>query len=96
MIYTLGHKLSYDIGIKSRGSDFKKLGVRANHRGHPYPGGSVWQTEQEVRKYIERNQSRLKLYDVYGILADWEHDTEQVAGEPFRRLLVDSTIVALG
>ena len=101
MIYTMGHKEFYDKGLqeeKELGNPFKKLGRTIDHQysdGHRgyYRGGSVWKTEEEARKYLESKSSLLTNYDVYGVLADWEKDTEESKEHPWRDLLRTSQIV---
>lgn len=89
MIFTIGHKKSYDAGLQNNGDKFKKLGQQAD-----YLGGSVWKTKKEVVSYLQNNQPRLAKYDVYGVLADFEKDTIQIPTEPFRKLLKTSQIVS--
>lgn len=93
MIFTVGHRESYEKGIDEMGADFQKLGKRDDFQGSPYLGGSVWKSEKEAERYLAVRQ--LASYAVYGILADWETETEQLPDEPYRRLLVDAQIVAL-
>jgi hypothetical protein len=93
MIYTVGDRAEYNPRLEDFlevGTDFHKLG-KGVHGGKPYAGGSVWQTATEAQDYL--NRESLSSYSVYGILADWDIDTEQLAGEPFRRLLRDAQIV---
>lgn len=83
MIYTVGHKISYDCYLAS--NDFcKKKG-----RTVDYPGGSVWKTFEEANKHAKDG------YAVYGVLADWEKDTEQSQDGEWHDLLVSSIIVRL-
>lgn len=95
MIFTLGFRSNYDDGIKKYGAEFQKMGKCADFQGKPYAGGSVWRSRKEVNDYLETNQPRLAKYAAYGVLADWNADTEQLPGEPFRRLLKDAQIVGL-
>jgi hypothetical protein len=89
-IFTIGFARNYDPFVGK--PDFKKLGKQISPNGL-YPGGSVWKTRAEVEAYLAENSPRLDPYKVYGVLADWETQTEQVDGEPFRRLLETSPIV---
>lgn len=93
MIFTVGNRESYEQGLRELGPEFKKLGKRDHYQGKPYMGGSVWKTKAEADQYLIDNSPRLDGYHVYGVVADWETDTEQVLSEPFRRLLRDAPIV---
>jgi hypothetical protein len=95
IIYTAGHEKNYMEGYdnaKKQGRPFLKLG-KCDLEGEPYGGGSVWQTEQEVRAYLKAQN--LVTMAPFGLIASWEDDTEQLPGEPFRRLLRDAVIVPL-
>lgn len=93
MIYTVGHRPSYEQGFEEYGAYFKKMGANTHSS---YPGGSVWETEAEARTYLRLNRPRLDDYEVYGVEASWETDTKQMPGEVFRRLQVDAQLVKLG
>lgn len=93
MIYTVGHTVSYEQGLAELGPLFMKLGKRADHHGKPYGGGSVWRHETEAQAYLAANADSLSTYSVYGVIAEWEADTEQLSDEPFRRLVRDAQLV---
>lgn len=86
MIFTVGHTESYEQGLREE-PELKKLGKRDDWNGRPYGGGSVWLTADEAQQQCPDG------YSVYGVIADWDRDAEQLPNEPFRRLLVDSVIV---
>jgi len=67
MIYTIGHKATYDAGLEANGNEWCNLGRQGGYRG-----GAVWRTRQEVQRAADANDG----YAVYGVLADWERDTE--------------------
>lgn len=69
MIYTLGHKESYDTGLSEMGSDFKKLGVDLT-TVPAYLGGSVWETREQVAEYYDMHSLELIEFAVYGVEAD--------------------------
>lgn len=93
MIYTIGHKPSYDQGLLELGTEFKKIGYRKEHQGKQYLGGSVWRYARCAFDYLQANQPRLSEYGVYSIDASWTSSTRQISGDPFRRLIKDSPIV---
>jgi len=93
MIYTLGHRPSYEEGLtksEAAGKPFKKVG-----RKEDYQGGSVWRTREGVEAYLKANAHRLHDYAVYGVEADWERDTAPNPEHPFHDLLVDAPLVRL-
>lgn len=87
MIYTLGRKSVYDIHIEHN-PQAMKIG-----RTEDYPGGSVWRTPEEARQYLA--DKNLDDFDVYGVEADWEKDTEPAKDGPFHDLLGDARLVRL-
>ena len=97
MIFTIGHTESYDAGLlqeAEQGFPFKKLGKTVLATGEPYAGGSVWRTHEDAVAYLMAQAPDIvENYSVYGLLADWNTDTEQLDGEPFRRLLKNAQIV---
>jgi hypothetical protein len=92
MIFCIGERVRYEAKL-GLSTPFWKLG-RGFRDGTFYGGGSVWRTEEDARAYIRENgieDSRA----VYGVLADWDADTVQVAREPYRRLVKTSEVVRL-
>jgi len=87
MIYTLGHTEAYERYFQEQGVP-QKLG-----KTDDYVGGSVWQS------FSEANKHRLKLkmndFSVYGVLADWNSDTEKSLDGDFHDLLVTSDLIKL-
>lgn len=90
MIFTMGHKESYDSGIAMHGAAFLKLGKTDDYKGAPYPGGAAFKTYADAQAYASAYHP---TWAVYGVLADWDKDTEQLPGEPYRRLLRTAQIV---
>lgn len=85
MIYTIGHTESYERYFQEQQPDGPmKKGQREN-----YPGGSVWKFYKDAFKMCPEN------YSVYGVLADWDNDTESNKHGKFNNLLVDSKLVKL-
>lgn len=90
MIYTIGRKSVYDLHIEHN-PQAMKIG-----RSDDYPGGSVWRTPEEARQYLaDENLDDLDDFDVYGVEADWEKDTEPSNGGPWHDLLRDARLVRL-
>jgi hypothetical protein len=54
-----------------------------------YPGGSVWETEEDARKHCPEG------YQVYGVLAHWRIDTEPSKDGNWDDLLIDAELVQL-
>lgn len=92
MIYTIGHTESY-LQHFNKQSIPKKLGRKKNLNGEYYPGGSVFKTYIDAKKYLEREQ--LKDYSIFGVLANWDNDTEYDGVSPFNDLLYDSELILL-
>jgi hypothetical protein len=93
MIYTVGLIDKYEAAIDAgRGL---KLGPHTRRDGYADPGGWVWRTPEEARAYLALRGS-LDTRRVYGVLADWDADTHEVAGEPTRCLKRDARVVRLG
>jgi hypothetical protein len=81
MIYTIGSTSFYSKGF----ADSAREGV-VFEKG---VGGSVWKTEEEARLFAREG------YSVYGVLADWDKDTEPTPHE-WNALIVDAPLVRLG
>ncbi|MEO8669013.1 MAG: hypothetical protein ABI399_10885 [Bauldia sp.] len=102
MIYTIGRRDRYEpafalmerLNREGRGVPITKSGKGITKDGRPYDGGWAWRSESEARAFIAASADHQR--DVYGVLADWESGTEQIEGEPYRRLLRDSEMVRLG
>jgi hypothetical protein len=98
--YTIGHEKSYDQALKDGGN--VKLGRHGPTLEEPddYPGGIVFRTIQDAKDFIaiggmakwfpDRDNS---VWAVYGLLADWDHDTYE-APDGYRALLRDATFIA--
>lgn len=85
MIYTIGHEESYTRYFREQERPLK-LG---RNRRDGYPGGSVWETEEEARAHCPDG------YQVYGLFADWEADTEPSKEGDWHDLLVNAELVQL-
>jgi len=93
VVFTVGDRESYERGIDELGEAFKKMG-KCMLEGAPFEGGSVWQTRVDAVEYLAKRKSL--THEVYELDANWDADTEQLPGEPFRRLLRDARITRSG
>lgn len=83
MIYTIGHKESYEQYFKEYGTPKKK------GRTSDYAGGSVFKNMLDAVLYAGDEST------VYGVLADWEKDTVKNPECPWHDLLIDAPLVNL-
>ncbi len=93
MIYTVGLIEKYEPALDRGG--VTKRGPHRRADGFDDPGGWVWRTAEDARAYLAARGS-LDSRRVYGVMADWERDTREVAGEPTRCLSRDAEVVRLG
>ena len=70
------------------------MGKRDNYNGSPYPGGSIFKTYDDAKNYLI-NHKLLETYSVFGVLADWDKDTEPNSEKEYNNLLIDSQLVRL-
>jgi len=87
MLYTLGHKESYERYFKEQGCP-QKRGCGSLEDGSFCEGGTVWRTKEDAAKHLADD------FALYGVIADWEKDTYD-APSGFRALLVSSLLVKL-
>lgn len=83
MIYTLGRTAAYEQCFCDQERPQKR------GRTHDYPGGSVWETPEQAASHAPEG------YSVYGVVAEWESDTEPAADGPWHDLLIDADLVRL-
>lgn len=83
MIFTIGHKESYEQYFREFECP-KKKGRTSN-----YVGGSVWRTYSDARSACKRTGED---YDVYGVMARWNLETIQSEQGDWHDLLVDSPL----
>ncbi len=91
MIYTIGYAEHYEKQFKeseAQGKPLIKIG-----RTIDYNGGSVWRTREEAQSYLDGRG--MHEYSVYGVLADWDRDTEGNKYHSFNNLLVNSELVKI-
>ena len=90
MIYTIGHTASYERGFIATERTGQPLLKRGKTKD--YSGGSVWKTHTEALAHARRKGP----YSVYGVIADWETETEPSLHSDWHELLVDARLVRLG
>lgn len=93
MIFTVGRTSIYEPYLRDDPTA-AKLGRGIDHNGNYYPGGSVWRTHQAVQTYLDATDQN-KEFSIYGVVADWETETEPEPGQEWHRLLVTSKLVKL-
>ena len=92
MLYTIGHKRSYEKYFEEQGIPYK-LG-----RNNNYNGGSVWNDKYLANKEaIKTSKEKKEEYIVYGVLANWDTDTVENnhPNVTWRDLLITSPLVKL-
>jgi hypothetical protein len=88
VIFCIGLTRDYEAAIEAGPPWNLKQGRRPG-----YPGGAVFPTPEAARAFLAANNGAGR--SIYGVAADWATDTEQLPGEPFRRLLRDAPLVRL-
>lgn len=83
MIFTIGYTESYERYFIEQKQP-RKLG-----RTNDYVGGSVWRTFEEAKLNCPDS------YSVYGVLANWETETEPSKDGNWNDLLITSDLVQL-
>ena len=93
MIYCVGLRLKYERAFAAA-DPVVKLGRGTGSDGRPYPGGWVWRTVADAKRFLA-TQGLDATHDIYGVLADWERDTHMLAGDHTRRLIRNAEVVRL-
>lgn len=81
LIYTVGRRDIYESYLDADLSAAKAK------------GGSVWRTREEAQSYLEA--TRQSDYSVFGVVADWNRDTEFVLRAKWRALTKNAYLVRL-
>ncbi len=89
MIFTVGRTTIYNLLLRDDPNP-TKLGSTADG----YSGGSVWETREAAQHYLDVTGIGDE-FSVYGVVADWDRDTEPEPGQEWHRLLVTSKLVRL-
>jgi hypothetical protein len=92
MIYTIGIRLKYERAFTA--GPVVKRGRGKNSDGTPYPGGFVFATAEDAKRFLA-SKGLTGTHTVMGALADWDRDTATQDGEPYRRLTRDAELVKL-
>ena len=90
MIFTVGRTEAYEQYLNTDDQP-EKLGKGLDRLENPYGGGGVCGSADEAQRYLNNNGHA--DYSVYGLIADLQSDSEQIPGEPYRRLLRNARIV---
>jgi hypothetical protein len=91
LIYTVGHTESYELGFeqfKDNPEDFKKMGKRED-----YSGDSVFMHREQAELFLV--ESGITDFAAYGLLADWDKETEPNDHGQFNNLMIDAQLVKL-
>lgn len=102
--FTIGDTVSYMTAMKvaeAAGEVMLKTGryiAGEKGRTNDYPGGIVFRTVADARKYLakEVSEKHRKAWGVFEMDADWEHDCYQKTDEQYwRNLIYDRPIIKL-
>jgi hypothetical protein len=98
MIYTIGHKENYLAAIAERGTVHKigkrEPNMRAEIYPNGYPGGYAFLTIEDAQRRIVE-EGKVGEWDVFGLEADWESDTEPAPNGWWHNLLFDAALIVL-
>jgi hypothetical protein len=90
MIYTVGSKKAYFRSLLKNGT------VTKSGRKRGYAGGCVFRTREDARRHIDELELQgYKGFMVFGVLADWETETQASSQHWWHDLLVDAEVVVL-
>jgi hypothetical protein len=89
VIYCIGLRARYEAAL----SGSEPVVKRGSGAGD-YPGGWVWETPDGAQRFITANGLDA-THAVYGVVADWQGDTRQNPGEPYRRLVRDAVVARI-
>jgi hypothetical protein len=92
MIYSIGIRLKYERAFAAAAA--RKEGRRVNPDGTPYPGGFVFRTADDARRFLAE-KGLTGTHMVMGVNADWDRDAEAELNRPYRRLIADADLVKL-
>jgi hypothetical protein len=90
MIYTVGSKKAYLRSLVKNGKVMK----RGRCRG--YGGGGAFRTREDAQRHLDELAVQgYKGYMVFGMLADWDRDTQASPDHWWHDLLTDAEVVVL-
>jgi len=93
MIYCIGLRMKYERAFAAPGPVIK-LGRGVGSDGRQYPGGRVWPTAADAKRFLA-GKGLDATHDVYGVLAEWESDTVTDEADQTRRLVRNAAVVRL-
>ena len=95
MIFTIGHQKNYLKAIAFSGAIYK-VGRRAPCDEFPngYAGGYAFASIEDAQRRIEEAYEG-RGFAVFGLLADWESDTEPSSDGWWRNLVTDALVVVV-
>ena len=90
MIYTVGSKRAYFRSLLKDGK------VMKSGRKRGYAGGGVFRTREDAQRHIDELELQgYKNFMVFGLLANWDKDTQASAHHWWHDLLKDAEVVVL-
>jgi hypothetical protein len=90
MIYTVGSKRAYFRSLLKNGK------VMKTGRKRGYAGGCVFRTREDAQRHIDELELQgYKGFMVFGLLADWDTDTQTSTQHWWRDLLKDAEVIVL-
>ncbi len=90
MIYTVGSKKAYFRSLLKNGK------VTKTGRKRGYAGGCVFPTREDAQRHIDELELQgYKDFMVFGLLADWQKDTQASSQHWWHDLLKDAEVVVL-
>jgi len=93
MIYTVGIRLKYVRAFAA--GPVMKRGRGKNPDGTLYAGGFAFATAGEAERFLA-SKGLTGTHMVMGVNADWDRDTAENPGKPYRHLLRDAEVVRPG
>jgi hypothetical protein len=90
MIYTVGSKRAYFRSLLKNGK------VMKSGRKRGYAGGCVFLTREDAQRHIDELELQgYKEFMVFGLLADWQKDTQASSQHWWHDLLKDAEVIVL-
>jgi hypothetical protein len=90
MIYTVGSKKAYLRSLVKNGKVIKTGRCRG------YAGGCAFRTREDAERHLDELEVQgYKGYMVFGLLANWDKDTQESSDHWWHDLLVAAEVVVL-
>lgn len=93
MIYTIGHAETYRNTMSQITEPMLKVG-KGIWQGQPYEGGYAFRTYEDAMRRIDEAYPDWG-FDVFGMEADWDTETEPSEEGWWHHLLVDAPVIDL-